>query len=154
MEMTEHLIRFAILILGIGFAVILGHFRPEWKSRKTVICWIWTIAAIDIIIIGGSFAVTLTAQMFIGGALVLNVINFIGDRIETIKFKDFSASLGQEDEYNREHSINKPRMKKEPKLEEPIEENSEIWPDGEKSDNPVPSPKMFKGKKADGPKGK
>ena len=147
MEMTEHLIRFAILILGIGFAVILGHFRPEWKSRKTVICWVWTIAAIDIIIIGGSFAVTLTAQMFIGGALVLNVINFIGDRIETIKFKDFSASLGQEDEYNKAHSINKPRKKKEP--EEP-----EVWPDGEKNDNPVPSPKMFKGKKTDGPESK
>lgn len=137
MELTEHLIRFSILILGIGFAVILGKFRPEWKSRKTLISWIWTIAAIDIIITGGTFAVTLTAQMFIGGALVLNVINFIGDRIETIKFKDFSASLGQEDEYNKEHSINKAKKKKEP----------EVWPDGETSENPEPSPEMFKGKK-------
>jgi hypothetical protein len=49
------------------------------------------MAAVDIMIMDGEFGQTLTAQMFIGGALVLNVVNFIGDRIETIKFRDFSA---------------------------------------------------------------
>ena len=89
----EHLARFAIIILGIVFAILLGKFRPEWRSRKTLICWVWTIVAANIIIMDGDFALSTTAQLFIGGALLLNVINFIGDRIETIKFKDFTMNL-------------------------------------------------------------
>lgn len=142
-KLLEHTIRLAILIIGIGFAVVLGRYRPEWKSRKTLISWIWTMAAIDIIVMDSAFAITLTAQMFIGGALLLNIINFIGDRIETIKFKDFSASLGQEDQYDKEHSMRKKKKPVEPEL-------AENWPDGtpkEENQNPVPSPKMFKGKK-------
>jgi hypothetical protein len=95
---AEHIFRFLIIILGITFAVVLGRFRPEWRSRKTLICWVWSIVAADIIIMDGQFALSLTAQLFISGALVLNVINFIGDRIETIKFKDFTASLKSEPE--------------------------------------------------------
>lgn len=119
MVYVEHAFRFLIIIFGILFAVILGRFRPEWKSRKTLISWVWTIVAVDIIIIDGDFALSLTAQLFIGGALILNVINFIGDRIETIKFKDFSASLGQEDEYDKKHSIQKRKGSAK-----------ETWPDG------------------------
>lgn len=92
-KLIEHIIRFIILAGGIGFAVILGRFRPEWKSRKTIICWVWTIAAIDILIMDGELAKSTTALFVIGGAILLNVINFIGDRIENIKYKDFSASL-------------------------------------------------------------
>jgi len=92
----EHIARFLIVILGIAFAVLLGKWRPEWRSRKTLICWVWSIVAADIIIMDGDFALSTTAQLFIGGALMLNVINFIGDRIETIKFKDFTASLKSE----------------------------------------------------------
>lgn len=116
----EHLIRFTIIALGILVAILLGHFRPEWKSRKTVISWIWTIAAIDVMIMGEDFAKSLSAQMFIAGALILNIINFVGDRIENIKFKDFSASLSTEKEYDEKHSITK--SKKKNKLGE--------WPDG------------------------
>lgn len=115
----EHFLRFSILILGISFAVILGRFRPEWKSRKTLISWVWTIAAIDIIIMDGNFATSFSAQMFIGGALFLNIINFIGDRIENIKFKDFSASLTHETKYDEKHSITKKKKK-----------DKEEWPDG------------------------
>ena len=128
--LLEHTVRLIFLIISIGFAVTLGHFRPEWKSRKTLLSWVWTMAAIDIIIMDGNFARTLSAQMFIGGALMLNVINFIGDRIETIKFKDFSASLTQEEENNRKHSIKK--KKKEP-------EDKGQWPDGERPE-PTPAP--------------
>ena len=110
---SEHLVRFLIIILGIVFAVILGRFRPEWKSRKTLISWVWTIVAVDIIIMDGEFAMSFTAQMFIAGALILNIINFIGDRIETIKYKDFSASLGHEEENEKKHSINKEKPVKE-----------------------------------------
>ena len=92
----EHIIRFLIIIIGIAIAFILGRFRPEWKSRKTILSWTWTIVAVDIIIMDGPFSMSLTAQLFIVGAFILNVINFIGDRIETIKFKDFSASLRHE----------------------------------------------------------
>ena len=112
--MKEHLIRFSILALGIGFAVILGHFRPEWKSRKTLISWIWTMAAIDIMIMDDAFAKTISAQIFIAGALMLNIINFVGDRIENIKFKDFSASLSTEKEYDKKHSINRKKKSEEP----------------------------------------
>jgi hypothetical protein len=115
-KLLEHGVRFLIMILGIGFAVFLGRFRSEWRSRKTLICWIWTIAAIDVMIMDGEFATTLTAQMFIGGALVLNTINFIGDRIETIKFKDFTASLGKEG-----------AVRPEPTPAPPAKEK---WPDG------------------------
>lgn len=125
MEFRHHLIRFALLVFGIGFAVLLGRFRPEWKSRKTLISWVWTMAAVDIMIMDVEFAKTLSAQMFIGGALLLNVINFIGDRIETIKFKDFSASLSNEDEYNKKHSIKK-RQKPTPAPPD------KKWPDGGK----------------------
>lgn len=116
----EHFLRFSILILGIAFAVVLGRFRPEWKSRKTLISWVWTIAAIDIIIMDENFATSFSAQMFIGGALFLNIVNFIGDRIENIKFKDFSASLTHETEYDKKHSSTKKKKKKE----------AEDWPDG------------------------
>jgi len=92
----EHVIRFLIIIIGITVAFVLGHYRPEWKSRKTILSWVWTIVAVDIIIMDGPFSMSLTAQLFIVGAFILNVINFIGDRIETIKFKDFSASLRHE----------------------------------------------------------
>jgi len=111
-------------MLGIAFAVIIGRYRPEWKSRKTLISWVWTIAAIDIMIMDGAFATTLSAQLFIGGALILNVINFIGDRIETIKFKDFSASLGHEETNEQGHSMHQP---KKTKKETPPPQ----WPDGE-----------------------
>ena len=94
--LVEHLARFFIIILGIVFAIILGRYRAEWRSRKTLICWVWTIIAADIVIMDGEFALSVTAQLFIGGALLLNVINFIGDRIETIKFKDFSMSLDKD----------------------------------------------------------
>ena len=118
--MTEitiiQLLGFANIALSILIAIVLGHFRPEWKSRKTVISWIWTMAAIDIMIIGGDFIKSLSAQMFIAGALILNIINFVGDRIENIKFKDFSASLATEKEYDEKHSITK--SKKKNKLEE------------------------------------
>ena len=118
--LIEHLIRFSILARGIGFAVLLGHFRPEWKSRKTLISWVWTMAAIDIMIMDGAFAKSLSAQIFIAGALMLNIINFVGDRIENIRFKDFSASLTTETEYDKKHSITKKKKKKE----------AEEWPDG------------------------
>lgn len=121
--LIEHLIRFSILALGIGFAVLLGHFRPEWKSRKTLISWVWTMAAIDIMIMDGAFAKSLSAQIFIAGALMLNIINFVGDRIENIRFKDFSASLTTETEYDKKHSITKKKNRKETPASE--------WPDGE-----------------------
>lgn len=123
--LIEHLIRFSILALGIGFAVLLGHFRPEWKSRKTLISWVWTMAAIDIMIMDGAFAKSLSAQIFIAGALMLNIINFVGDRIENIKFKDFSASLNTETEYDKKHSITKKKQKPDNQ-----------WPD----DRPEPTP--------------
>ena len=94
--LVEHLARFFIIILGIVFAIILGRYRAEWRSRKTLICWVWTIIAADIVIMDGDFALSRTAQFFIGGALLLNVINFIGDRIETIKFKDFTMNLDKD----------------------------------------------------------
>lgn len=121
--MKEHLIRMSILVLGVGFAVILGHFRPEWKSRKTLISWVWTIAAIDIMVMDDTFAKSLSAQIFIAGALLLNIINFIGDRIENIKFKDFSASLSTEKEYDKKHSITRKKQK------------STEWPDGQGKGN-------------------
>ena len=127
--LIEHLLRFGILALGIGFAVFLGRFRPEWKSRKTLISWTWTMAAIDIMIMDGNFAKTLSAQIFIGGALILNVINFIGDRIENIKFKDFSASLSTEKEYDKKHSITKKKQKPDNQ-----------WPDGRPEPTPTPTP--------------
>jgi len=123
-QLLEHLIRFFILMFGIGFAVVLGQYRPEWKSRKTIICWAWTMAAIDILIMDGQLARTLTAQLFIAGAILLNVINFIGDRIETIKFKDFSASLAREKAAC-----------------EQIADNTGAWPDG---DIPEQKPKRKK----------
>lgn len=125
--MKEHLIRISILVIGIGFAVLLGHFRPEWKSRKTLISWVWTIAAIDIMVMDDTFAKSLSAQIFITGALLLNIINFIGDRIENIKFKDFSASLSTEKEYDKKHSITKKKRK------------STEWPDGTLN-RPEPTP--------------
>lgn len=121
--MKEHLLRISILVLSIGFAVLLGHFRPEWKSRKTLISWVWTIAAIDIMVMDDTFAKSLSAQIFIAGALILNIINFVGDRIENIRFKDFSASLSAEKEYDKKHSITKKKNKKETPASE--------WPDGE-----------------------
>lgn len=121
-SLLEHSIRFLILILSIGFAVFLGKFRPEWKSRKTLISWVWTMAAIDIIIMDHDLARSFSAQLMIGGALILNIINFIGDRIETIKYKDFSASLSHEETYHKDHSIKKKPKKKR------IEEDQ--WPDG------------------------
>ena len=123
---TGHSARILIIIIGIGLAIILGHFRPEWKSRKTVISWVWTVAAIDIMLTGGEFATSLSAEMFIVGALILNIINFVGDRIENIKFKDFSASLTTEKEYDRKHSITKNTEKKEKKKNKFTD-----WPDGE-----------------------
>jgi hypothetical protein len=123
-----HIIRFGILMLGIAFAVIIGRYRPEWKSRKTLISWVWTIAAIDIMIMDGAFATTLSAQLFIGGALILNVINFIGDRIETIKFKDFSASLGHEETNEQGHSMRKEPTPTPPKKNETPPPQ---WPDGD-----------------------
>lgn len=121
--MKEHLLRISILVLSIGFAVLLGHFRPEWKSRKTLISWVWTISAIDIMVMDDTFAKSLSAQIFIAGALILNIINFVGDRIENIRFKDFSASLSTEKEYDKKHSITKKKNKKETPASE--------WPDGE-----------------------
>ncbi len=126
-QLLEHLIRFFILMFGIGFAVVLGQYRPEWKSRKTIICWAWTMAAIDILIMDGDLARSLTAQLFIGGAITLNVINFIGDRIETIKFKDFSASLAREKTAC-----------------EQIAENIGVWPDGDIPEEPEQKPKRKK----------
>lgn len=126
--LLEHLIRFLILIFCIGFAVILGRFRPEWKSRKTLISWTWTIAAIDIFIMDREFAMTFSAQLFIGGALILNIVNFIGDRIETIKYKDFSASLGHEEKNEKEHSMTK------------VPNEPGQWPDGEPNKRPEPTP--------------
>ena len=116
-QFLEHLLRFMIIMLGIGFAIFLGKFRPEWRSRKTLICWVWTMVAVDIMIMNGKFSESLSAQLFIGGALMLNVINFIGDRIETIKFKDFSAS-----------------MSKEQTAIEPAKVGA--WPDGDTEENP------------------
>ena len=106
--LSLHFLRFAVIIFGTIFALILGRYRAEWKSRKTLISWIWTIVAVNIVTMDRQLAVTLTAQLFIGGALVLNVINFVGDRIETIKFKDFSASLHVEGQYEENHSNNIP----------------------------------------------
>ena len=86
------------------------------------------IIHILILMLGIGFAVFLG---IIGGALILNIINFIGDRIETIKFKDFSASLTQEKKYDEEHSITKlvpeKKKKKKPTL-------AELWPDGSRDD--------------------
>ena len=124
---SEQLIQILIVFTGIGVAILLGHYRPEWKSRKTLICWTWTIAAIDIIIMNGTLARSLSAQLFIGGALILNVINFIGDRIETIKFKDFSASLSVEESNNKNHSIRKKKKAEEQ------------WPDGDTKERPEPT---------------
>lgn len=92
-KLLEHSISFLIVIIGIMFAVRLGKYRPEWRSRKTIICWVWTIAAVNIMIVNDRFAESTSAQIFVGGALILNVVNFIGDRIETIKFNNFSASM-------------------------------------------------------------
>jgi len=145
-DLLTHLLRFVIIILSVLFVIFLGRFRPEWKSRKTVISWIWTMVAIDIIIMDRQLAMTLTAQFFIGGALILNVINFIGDRIETIKFKDFSASLGHEETNEKGHSINKAtkeqtsitgnQIQNQGKSLEPIP--IEQWPDGGSIKDPGP----------------
>ena len=83
----------------------------------------WTIAAIDIMVMDDTFAKSLSAQIFITGALLLNIINFIGDRIENIKFKDFSASLSTEKEYDKKHSITRKKQK------------STEWPDGQGKGN-------------------
>ena len=88
------------------------------------------MAAVDIIMMDAEFAKSLSAQMFIAGALILNIINFVGDRIENIKFKSFSASLSTENEYNNKHSIQKKNKKKT---------NAE-WPDGESEERPEPTP--------------
>lgn len=128
-QLLEHLIRFIIIMVGIGFAVFLGRYRPEWRSRKTLICWVWTMVATDIMIMNGEFSKSLSAQLFIGGALILNTINFIGDRIETIKYKDFSASLSHEEENEKKHSIKK---------EKPVKE-TDLWPDGTLN-RPEPTP--------------
>ena len=132
---VEHIARFFILMLGITFAVVLGRFRPEWRSRKTLICWVWTMVVADIIIIGGPFAQSYTAQLFIGGALILNVINFIGDRIETIKFKDFTANLSHE-ETGKQATV-------APVADEPnkpiqyVTEDPHAWPDGDMVTEPM-----------------
>lgn len=126
--LLEHLIRIIIMTIGIGFAVYLGKSRPEWRSRKTLICWVWTIGAVDLLIMDGNLAKSLSAQLFIGGALILNVINFIGDRIETIKFKDFSASL------KPEHSMHQPKKKKEPIPY--VTGDIKDWPDGGEEPGP------------------
>jgi len=138
--LLTHLLRFSILMTGIAFAVILGRYRTEWKSRKTLISWVWTIAAIDIMIMDGTFATTLSAQLFIGGAMILNVINFIGDRIETIKFKDFSASLSHEETNEKGHSMRKEPTPAPPKKEsiQYVTDDPGQWPDGE------PAPEDFK----------
>ena len=133
-SIIEHTIRFSIIMVGIAFAVMLGRYRPEWKSRKTLISWVWTIVAVDIMIMNGEFSKSLSAQMFIAGALLLNIINFIGDRIETIKFKDFSASLKQEEENDQRHSITKPRKKKEPIPY--VTGDVKDWPDGGEEPGP------------------
>lgn len=139
-SILEHSIRFTIIMTGIGFAIFLGKFRPEWRSRKTLICWVWTMVAVDIMIMNGKFSESLSAQLFIGGALMLNVINFIGDRIETIKFKDFSASLKAE-------TAERPEPTPAPPKKEPIQyviDDPSNWPDGETDENdPGPAPKLF-----------
>jgi hypothetical protein len=144
-SIVEHTIRFAIIMLGIGFAVALGRYRPEWKSRKTLISWVWTMVAVDIMIMNGEFSKSLSAQMFIAGALMLNIINFIGDRIETIKFKDFSASLKHEDENDQKHSMYKrPEPTPTPPKKEPVSyvtEDINEWPDGGTAD---PGPEEIK----------
>jgi hypothetical protein len=85
-----------IILANIIIVIIIGYFRPEWKSRKAIISWMWTISVIEMISTNPTFSETFSGQLFIAGALILNVINFIGDRIEAIKFKDFSASLTKE----------------------------------------------------------
>jgi len=102
LKLLEHLVRLMIILLGIGFAIRLGKHRPEWRSRKTLICWVWTMVAVDIMIMNGNFSESTSAQIFIGGALTLNVVNFIGDRIETIKFNNFSASLSTNEPKKKE----------------------------------------------------
>ena len=121
--LLTHTIRIGILMIGIGFAVFLGRYRPEWRSRKTLISWVWTIAVVDMIIMNDNFAQTISAQIIIGGALMLNIINFIGDRIETIKFKDFSASLKQEEGNESKHSLRTGKTKSKDKMSG--------WPDGD-----------------------
>ncbi len=93
---TKHLIILANIII----VIIMGYFRPEWKSRKAIISWVWTISVIEMVSTNPTFSKTFSGQLFIAGALILNVINFIGDRIEAIKFKDFSASLTKEKKKN------------------------------------------------------
>ena len=142
-SIIEHTIRFSIIMVGIAFAVMLGSYRPEWKSRKTLISWVWTIVAVDIMIMNGEFSKSLSAQMFIAGALMLNIINFIGDRIETIKFKDFSASLKHEESNDTNHSMHQPR--KEPTPAPPKKDpipyvtgDIKDWPDGGGIEDPGP----------------
>lgn len=105
-NIPPNMLQLLILVCAIAFALILGKFRPEWKSRKTIISWIWTVAVLDLIIMDSKFAKTTSAHLLIGGAIVLNVINFIGDRVEKIQFKSFSASLKKEEEYESQHTIN------------------------------------------------
>jgi len=100
------------------------------------------MVAIDLIIMDRQLAMTLSAQFFIGGALILNVINFIGDRIETIKFKDFSASLGHEEINEKGHSMRQEPTPVPPK-KEPIHyvaDDPGQWPDGSEE----PGPEDFK----------
>ena len=100
----QYLIRMFFVGVAVAFFVFLGRYRPEWKSRKTIVVWTWTVVALEVVVMDGEFAESRTALAVMIIAGLLNVINLIGDRLETIKFRDFSASLVVEGKHEAKHS--------------------------------------------------
>jgi biotin transporter BioY len=89
----QYLVQFALFILSTAFVFILGWFRKEWRSRKAILTWIWTMLAVNVMLMNGAMAESTVAMIIAGGAVLLLVVNFIGDRFEVIKFKEFEMRL-------------------------------------------------------------
>ena len=100
--LEQYLIRYGLIAAGIAFVVVLGLFRKEWKSRKAIICWVWTFLAVDIVIKNGEFTESKVALAVIIIAGLLCTINFIGDRVETIKYKDFALNMSDKNKKPKE----------------------------------------------------
>jgi len=92
-EWTQYLIRFLFFCFSLAFVFVLGHFRPEWKSRKAIISWMWTMVAIDTMLMNGAMAESKTGLTVIIGAILIILTNLVGDRVQSVKFKDIEARL-------------------------------------------------------------
>jgi hypothetical protein len=55
--------------------------------------WVWLMITVDIMLMNGEFAESRTALACVIITGIVIVINLIGDRIENIKFKEFSTTL-------------------------------------------------------------